>query len=264
MPSIEKHAFTPASDNVLQLLVSMQSLSQAKQFWVYTSLEGSLLANLWKRIDRIRKGTFTGDFTTQSVYKHGMVCDKWTNFNKFVRQENPAKRQSTSHGVKHNSDPPPLYASGHRGAGTEQKDSDRPYESSGVSGRDLSSYDLDQELVDTESDEELHLERKRKYSKISSDPTPLGILKNVTGPSGLTSHKSRADHSSSRVRFAKPSSEVPGGLEEQLAAFILWVLEIDLQLEKDCEQVFSDLGGAASCGDRIFALDMSGQDLNGC
>jgi hypothetical protein len=121
MPSIEKHAFTPASDNVLQLLVSMQSLSQAKQFWVYTSLEGSLLVNLWKRIDRIRKGTFTGDFTTQSVYKHSMVCDKWTNFNKFVRQKNPAKRQSTPHKVKHNSDSPPLYTSGHRGAGTEPK-----------------------------------------------------------------------------------------------------------------------------------------------
>jgi hypothetical protein len=41
--------------------------------------------------------------------------------------------------------------------------------------------------VKTESDEEVHLEQKRKYSKISSDTTPLGIHKNVTGPSGLTS-----------------------------------------------------------------------------
>ncbi|KAF7864410.1 hypothetical protein EAF04_006544 [Stromatinia cepivora] len=249
MPPIEKHAFTPASDNTLQLLVSMQSLSQAKQFWVYTSLERSLLTNLWKRIDRIRRGTFTGDFTTQSVYKHGMVCDKWTNFNQFVRQENPAKRQSTLHGVKHNSDPPPLYISGCQGAGMKCKDSDRINESSGVSSKNLPSSDRDQELVDTESDEELHIELKRKYSKISSDTTPLGILKNVTDPSVFNSYKSCANHQSSKVRFAETCSEVPGYLEEQLAAFIYWVLEIDLHLEKDCEQVFSDLGGAVSCGD---------------
>ncbi|KAM0138221.1 hypothetical protein ACHAO1_003691 [Botrytis cinerea] len=230
MPPIERHAFTPASDNVLQLLVSMQSLSQAKQFWVYTSLEGSLLTNIWQRIDRIRKGTFTGDFTTLSVYKHGMVCDKWTNFNRFVREGKSAKHKSTLHGVKHNSDAPPLYTSG-------------------VYSRNLSSDDLDQQLVDTESDEELPTERKRKYSKISSGTTTLGDSKNITGSSILKSNKSYADHQSSRVRFVEPTSEVPGYLEKQLAAFIRWVLEIDLYLEKDCEQVFSDLGGAVSCGD---------------
>ncbi|KAF5869255.1 uncharacterized protein Bfra_011798 [Botrytis fragariae] len=248
MPPTEKHAFTPASDNVLQLLASMESLSQAKQFWVYTSLEESLLTNIWKRIDRIRKGTFTGDFTTQSVYKHGMVCDKWTNFNQFVRQENPAKHKSNIHSVKHNSDAPPLYTSECQGAGLEHKDSDRLYESSRVSGKDLSSHDLDQQLVDTETDEELSVGRKRKYNKISSDAI-LGNLKNVNSASMLNSDKSCLDRQTSRVRFAKPRSEIPGYLEKQLAAFIRWVLEIDLYLEKDCEQVFSDLGGAVSCGD---------------
>ncbi|TGO09898.1 hypothetical protein BPAE_1086g00010 [Botrytis paeoniae] len=227
MPPTEKHAFTPVSDNVLQLLASMESLSQAKQFWIYTSLEESLLSNIWNRIDRIRKGTFTGDFTTQSVYKRGMVRDKWTNFNQFVRQENPAKHKSNLHGVKHNSDAPPLYT---------------------ISGKDLSSHDLDQQLVDTETDEELSVGRKRKYNKISSDTT-LGNLKNVNSASMLNSDKSCLDRQTSRVRFAKPRSEVPGYLEKQLAAFIRWVLEIDLYLEKDCEQVFSDLGGAVSCGD---------------
>ncbi|TEY78373.1 hypothetical protein BOTCAL_0049g00140 [Botryotinia calthae] len=230
MPPIEKHAFTPASDNVLQLLASLQSLSQAKQFWVYTSLEGSLLTNIWKRINRIREGAFTGDFTTQSVYRSDMVCDKWTNFNHFVSKENPAKHQSTLQGAKHNSGAPPLYTSG-------------------VSGKNLSSDDLDQQLVDTESDEELPTERKRKYSNISSDTTPSVAPKNVTGASILRSNKSYKDHQSSRARFVEPPSEVPGYLEKQLAAFIRWVLEIDLYLEKDCEQVFSDLGGAVSHGD---------------
>ncbi|KAF7916237.1 uncharacterized protein EAE98_010822 [Botrytis deweyae] len=247
MPPTEKHAFTPASDNVLQLLASMESLSQAKQFWVYTSLEGSLLTNIWKRIDRIRKGTFTGDFTTQSVYKRGMVCDKWTNFNQFVRQETPAKHKSNLHGVKHNSDALPLYTSECQGAGVEYTDDDRIHESSRISGKHSSSHDLDQQLVDTESDEELSIGRKRKYNKISSDT--LGNLKNFNSASILDSNKPCLDRQSSRVRFAKVRSEVPGYLEKQLATFMRWVLEIDLHLEKDCEQIFSDLGGAVSCGD---------------
>ncbi|PQE18960.1 hypothetical protein CJF30_00011243 [Rutstroemia sp. NJR-2017a BBW] len=102
MPPIENYAFTPASDDVLQLLVHLQSLSQAKQFCVYTSTETSHITSLGSRIHSIRKGTFTGDFTTQSVYKHNMVCDKWTNFNQCVRQEHPAKRQ----------EPPPQYTQG--------------------------------------------------------------------------------------------------------------------------------------------------------
>ncbi|PQE04519.1 hypothetical protein CJF31_00007358 [Rutstroemia sp. NJR-2017a BVV2] len=229
IPSIEKYAFTPASDNVLQLL----SLSRAKQFgYIYPS-KGRFLRIFGKGLIVY----FIGDFTTQSVYKYGMVCDKWTNFNNITR-------------ILYRYIPVDIRVLERNGKVIRQLNQyDRLYESGGVSGKNLSSYDLDQEFVDTESDEELYLERKCKYSKISSDTTLLGILKNVTGPSVLTSNKSRADHRSSRVRFAKPCGEVPGHLEEQLATFILWVLEIDLHLEKDCEQVFSDLGGAASCGD---------------
>ncbi|APA10453.1 hypothetical protein SS1G_07047 [Sclerotinia sclerotiorum 1980 UF-70] len=234
MPPVGEHPFTPVSDNVSQLLVNMQSLSQAKQFWVYTSLEKSLLANIWKRIDQIRRGTFTSDFTTQSVYKHGMVCDEWASFNLSVRKGkrvNPAKGQ---------------------GAGMERKDkdSDRLCESGGVSSNNLPSSDRDQSLVDTESGEKPHTELKRKYSKISSDTTPSGILKDITSPTVVHSNKSCADHQIFKVRFAEPHSEVRGRLEEQLAAFIRWVLEIDSHLEEDCAQVFTDLGRAVSRGDQ--------------
>lgn len=91
MPPIEKHPFTPASSNVVQLLADLQSLSQAKNFCVYTSGQTSTITQLWERIPHINRGTFTGDFTTQNVYKSNMVCDMWTNFNQFARQGHPAK-----------------------------------------------------------------------------------------------------------------------------------------------------------------------------
>ncbi|ESZ89800.1 hypothetical protein SBOR_9813 [Sclerotinia borealis F-4128] len=243
MPPINEHAFTPASDIALQLLVSLRSLSQAKQFWVYTSSEDSCLTKLWKRIDRIREGTFTGDFTTQSVFKRGMVCDKWTNFNNFVRRENPVRRENsvrrenTLHGEQHASEPPPLYIGESQGAGMEREDNDP-------------SYVLDQDLVDSESDQELSLKRKRSYSNISSDPTPSGILKHVTDASIPNSNESHADHQSSRVRFAEPCNEVPSAMEKELSVFIFWVLENHLRLGKSREEVFSDLGGAVSRGDK--------------
>jgi hypothetical protein len=107
MPSIMKYSFTPVSDDVLQLLTDIQSLSKAKQFWVYIPSEGFL--NFRTRLNRIHQRTFTDDFTIQRVYKNNMVCDKWTNFNHFVRKKNEAKPQSTLHSGKHNSDPPPRY-----------------------------------------------------------------------------------------------------------------------------------------------------------
>ncbi|CAD6442908.1 ea26924f-abbe-4b0a-bc1e-e8ac2056d291 [Sclerotinia trifoliorum] len=235
MHPIDRHAFTPASENVSQLLVSMQSLSQAEQFWVYTSLEGPLLTDLWKRIDLIRRGTFASDFTTQSVYKHGMVCDKWTNFNLFARNGNSAKRQ---------------------GAGMKRKDSDRLSASDGASSKNLPSSDRDQRLVDTETGEEPHREPKRKHSKTVRDATPSGILENVAGPSGFNSNTSCTNDQSSRVRFAEPYHEVSDYLEEQLAAFIFWVLGIDTHLERDCDQVFSDLGGAVLRGDMTEFIEI--------
>ncbi|QSZ31837.1 hypothetical protein DSL72_001406 [Monilinia vaccinii-corymbosi] len=207
MPSTEEHAFTPISDNVLQLLTDLRSLSQTKEFWAYIPSEGSNLTNLRKRIDRVRGGTFTGDFTTQSVYKPSMVRNKWTNFSHFVKK-NPAK---------FNSDPLPAYTSGSQGAGIKRKDNHQ-------------SDNLDQAFIETESDEELHIEqeRERKRSKISSNTTPK---------------------KSSKVQFTEPCSEDLSYLEQQFADFIYWVLNIDPRLEKKCEQAFSDLGGTVRCGD---------------
>lgn len=93
MPPIGKHPFTPISDDTVQHLANLQSLSEAKNFCIYISGQTSTVIRLWKRIIDIRKGTFTGDFTTQSVYNSDIVCDLWTNFNPFRRQKYPAKCQ---------------------------------------------------------------------------------------------------------------------------------------------------------------------------
>ncbi|KAF7894571.1 uncharacterized protein EAF01_010022 [Botrytis porri] len=156
MPPIENHSFTPASDNVVKLLADLQSLSQAKNFCVYTSGQISTITQLWERIPHIHRGTFTGDFTTQNVYRSNMVCDVWTNFNQFARQGHPAKRQD------------PLLQ--------DPQDSNLS-----------SSHVLNQDLVDTDYDEESLTGRKRKYGKISSNTTPLDIL---------GSNKSNVDHRS--------------------------------------------------------------------
>ncbi|TEY74979.1 hypothetical protein BOTCAL_0067g00350 [Botryotinia calthae] len=68
MPPIENHPFTPASNNVVQLLANLQSLSQAKNFC---------------------------NFTTQSVYKSDIIYNMWTNFNQFARQGHPAKHRGS-------------------------------------------------------------------------------------------------------------------------------------------------------------------------
>jgi hypothetical protein len=112
MPSIQKHAFTPISDSVLQLLTNIRSLSEAKRFCVYMPCEGSDITHLRKCIDRVRGGTFTSDFTTLSIYKPSMVYNEWTNFNQFVKKKNPAKL---------NSDPLPAYTSGSQSAGIKRK-----------------------------------------------------------------------------------------------------------------------------------------------
>ncbi|KAF7956462.1 hypothetical protein EAE96_003803 [Botrytis aclada] len=144
MPPAE-NSFTPASENVAQLLADLQSLSQAKNFCVYTSGQISTIRRLWERISYIHRGTFTGDFTTQSIYRSNMVCDMWTNFNQFARRKHPAKRQG-----------PPLQ---------DPQDSNLSY-----------SHVLDQDLVDADYDEQLLTGRKRKYGEISSNTTPLDIL----------------------------------------------------------------------------------------
>ncbi|KAM3072170.1 hypothetical protein ACMFMF_007563 [Clarireedia jacksonii] len=112
MPSIQKHTFTPISDSVLQLLTNIRSLSETKRFCVYMLCEGSNIIYLRKCIDRVRGGTFTGDFTTLSIYKPSMVYNEWTNFNQFVKKKNP---------VNLNSDPLPAYTSGSQGTGIKRK-----------------------------------------------------------------------------------------------------------------------------------------------
>ncbi|TEY80308.1 hypothetical protein BOTCAL_0039g00050 [Botryotinia calthae] len=188
MPSTEEHAFTPISDSVLQLLTDLRSLSQTKEFWAYLPSEGLNLANLRKRIDRLRGGTFTGDFTTQSVYKPSMVCNKWTNFNQFVKKKNPAKL---------NSDLLPAYNSGSQSAGIKRK---------GIHQND----DLDQAFIETESDEESHIEQEqeRKHIKISSDIIP--------------------NHRSSKVRFIEPHSEDLSFLRKQFVEFTTWYKEKEI------------------------------------
>ncbi|EDN92198.1 predicted protein [Sclerotinia sclerotiorum 1980 UF-70] len=189
MPPCQNCSFTPRSDNVLDLLKEIQSLSQAKRFRVFISSGGAVLSSVWKTIDKRCQGTFTDDFTTQkNVYKDDMVCDKWNNFNPVVKQKKPAKHQNTLHSKEHNSESLPPYTKGCQSAGMKRKD------------------------------------------------------------------KSYADRQNPQVQFAEPCSEVLNALEEsylekQLAAFMCWILEIDSHLEKACEQVFSDLGGAVSCGD---------------
>ncbi|PQE25010.1 di-copper centre-containing protein [Rutstroemia sp. NJR-2017a WRK4] len=147
IPSTEEHTFTPISDNILQLLTDLQSLSQTKEFWAYIPSERSNLTNLRKRIDRLHRGTFTGNFTTQNIYKPSI-----TNFNQFVKKKNPAKL---------NSDPLPAYTSGSQNTGIKHK---------GIHYNN----DLDQVSIETESDEELYIEQERehKYIKISSNIIP--------------------------------------------------------------------------------------------
>ncbi|KAF7941988.1 hypothetical protein EAE99_000039 [Botrytis elliptica] len=211
MPPIENHSFTPASDNVVQLLADLQSLSQAKNFYVYTSAQTSTITQLWKRIPHIRRETCTGDFTTQSVYRSNMVCDMWTNFNQFARQGHSAKRQD------------PLL----------QDPQDSNLSSSPILDQGLVETD-DQDLVDTDYDEESLIGRKRKYSEMSSNTTPLDIL---------------GSKKSNVVRFAKSYNNITDCLKKELVAFIFWIAQVDPQLQEDYDQVFSDLGGAVSSGD---------------
>ncbi|KAF7931785.1 uncharacterized protein EAE98_004521 [Botrytis deweyae] len=253
MPPYQNCPFTPISDNALDLLKEIQSLSQAKRFRVFISSEGVALSSFWKTIDKRCRGTFTDDFTTQkSVYKKGMVCDEWKNFNPFVKQKNSAIHQNTLHNKKHNSESLPLYTKGYQSTGMKRKDSDRLNDSHGVCSE---NDELDQRFIGTESEEEVETERPGKYTKISSGKMPSGVHNTVTGPNHK-SNKSYADRQNPQVQFAEPCSEVLNPLEEsylekQLAAFICWILEFDSHLEKACEQVFLDLGEAVTCGDRI-------------
>ncbi|KAM3075094.1 hypothetical protein ACMFMG_007449 [Clarireedia jacksonii] len=249
MPPCQDRPFTPVSDSAWDLLKEMQSLSQAKRFRVFISSGGTVLSSFWETIDKRCRGTFTDDFTTQkSVYRKGMVCDEWKNFNPFVKK--PAKHQTTLHSKEHNSESLPLYTKGCQSAGMKRKGSDRLDESSGVCDE---NDELDQRFIETESEEEVETERPSKYTKISSDKMPSGVHKAVTGPH-YESNKSHADRQIPQVHFAEPCSEILSNLEaspleKQLAAFICWILEVDSNLEKACEEVFSDLGGAVSCGD---------------
>jgi hypothetical protein len=122
MPPCQDCPFTPISDNVLDLLKEMQSLSQAKRFRVFISSGGAVLSSFWETIDKRCRGTFTDDFTTQkSVYKKGMVCDEWKNFNTFVKEKKLAKHQTTLHSKEHNSESLPPYTKGCQSAGMKRK-----------------------------------------------------------------------------------------------------------------------------------------------